>query len=384
VAPTHITDKIALLNNELKNIDATNKKITTNNTYKTVLGSLVVPDIVPISSKEDVVDLKAKLMNLKVKISEGKLLTKKCTGPVSKCPTCSQDVDNSTMFKMAQEFEANRLVLEDQVTNLVARIEESNKQTAEHAAYVAAVSEWEKYHALYDPKLPQETLSKEDIDYEIEKLNRTLEDTEASIFGIKQRNIKITEHNSTARVVAAQMEDMKRDLNKLVEEVALLNDNLTKLQILVKSFSTTGLVAYKIECLVKDLESITNEYLGVLASGRFQLSFKIASSDKLNVVITDNGKDIDITALSSGERARVNVATLLAIRRLMQTLSNSRTNLLILDETVENLDTEGKEKLIEVLLGEQSLNTFLISHGFSHPLLEKVNVVKEHNVSRLE
>jgi ABC-type multidrug transport system ATPase subunit len=68
----------------------------------------------------------------------------------------------------------------------------------------------------------------------------------------------------------------------------------------------------------------------------------------------------------------------------MQTLSNSRTNLLILDETVENLDAEGKERLIEVLLKEESLNTFLISHGFSHPLLEKLQVVKSHNLSRIE
>jgi DNA repair exonuclease SbcCD ATPase subunit len=135
---------------------------------------------------------------------------------------------------------------------------------------------------------------------------------------------------------------------------------------------------------VKDLESITNEYLGVLAGGRFQLGFKVNSSDKLNVVITDNGRDISIDALSGGERARVNVATLLAIRKLMQALSNSRTNLLILDETVEALDAEGKEKLVEILLAEENLNTFLISHGFSHPLLEKIQVVKENNVSRIE
>jgi DNA repair exonuclease SbcCD ATPase subunit len=382
--PTDYSDKIAVLKNELRNIDTTNKKINTNNTYKKVLDSLAVPDIVPISSKEDVVTLKAMVMNLKVKLSEGKLLTKKCTGPTTQCPVCSQDVDNSTMFKMSQEFESGRKALEDDIASLEFRIKEAVTQNAEFAAYTAAVAEWEKYHALYDPKLSQILLSKEDITYEIRKLTEIMDDTNAFIQGIRLRNIKVTEHNSTAKVVGAQMVEMKKDLNMLVEEVALLNDNLTKLQILVKSFSTTGLVAYKIECLVKDLESITNEYLGVLASGRFQLSFKIASSDKLNVVITDNGRDIDITALSSGERARVNVATLLAIRKIMQTLSNSRTNLLILDETVENLDTEGKEKLIEVLLGEQSLNTFLISHGFSHPLLEKVSVVKEQNISRLE
>jgi len=68
----------------------------------------------------------------------------------------------------------------------------------------------------------------------------------------------------------------------------------------------------------------------------------------------------------------------------MQTLSSSRINLLILDETVETLDTDGKEKLVEVLLREEHLNTFLVSHGFSHPLLEKVNVIKRNNISQIE
>ena len=102
------------------------------------------------------------------------------------------------------------------------------------------------------------------------------------------------------------------------------------------------------------------------------------------MVITDNSKDIDILALSGGERARVNVATLLAIRKLMQSLSSSRINLLILDETVETLDVDGKEKLVEVLLTEEYLNTFLVSHGFTHPLLEKINVVKKNNISQIE
>jgi DNA repair exonuclease SbcCD ATPase subunit len=132
------------------------------------------------------------------------------------------------------------------------------------------------------------------------------------------------------------------------------------------------------------LEKLTNEYLAELYAGRFALSFQISNSDKLNVVINDNGRDVDILALSSGERARVNVATLLGIRKLMQSLSNSRINLLILDETIETLDAEGKEKLIEILLAEENLNTVLVSHGFSHPLIEKISVIKENNISRIE
>ena len=157
-----------------------------------------------------------------------------------------------------------------------------------------------------------------------------------------------------------------------------------RINILTKTFSTNGLVAYKIESLVKDLEEITNQYLIDISDGRFQIAFQISNRDKLNVVITDNGNDIDIMALSGGERARVNAATLLAIRKLMQSVSNSRINLLILDETVEALDVDGKEKLIETLLKEDSLNTFLVSHGFTHPLLEKIYVAKQQNISQIE
>ena len=92
---------------------------------------------------------------------------------------------------------------------------------------------------------------------------------------------------------------------------------------------------------------------------------------------------MDILALSSGELARVNTATLLAIRKLMSSISKSRLNVLFLDEVTNVLDDAGREKLVEVLLKEE-LNTYVVSHGWTHPLLEKVEVVKKGNVSSLD
>ena len=47
------------------------------------------------------------------------------------------------------------------------------------------------------------------------------------------------------------------------------------------------------------------------------------------------------------------------------------------------LEDSGREKLVEVLTQEKNLNTYIVSHGWSHPLLEKIEIVKEGNVSRL-
>jgi len=151
---------------------------------------------------------------------------------------------------------------------------------------------------------------------------------------------------------------------------------------LKKAFSTNGLLAYKIENLVKELEDLTNTYLAELSDGRFTLEF-IVSNDKLNVQITDNENIVDILALSSGELARVNTATLIAIRKLMSSISKSRINILFLDEVINVLDDAGREKMVEVLL-QEDLNTYVVSHGWTHPLLEKIEVVKDGNVSRLE
>ena len=137
------------------------------------------------------------------------------------------------------------------------------------------------------------------------------------------------------------------------------------------------------ENLVKEFEDLTNEYLAELSDGRFNINF-IVENDKLNVSLSDNGNTVDILALSSGELARVNTATLISIRKLMSSISKSRINVLFLDEVINVLDETGREKLVEVLLSEEGLNTYIVSHGWTHPLLEKIEVIKEKNISRLE
>jgi DNA repair exonuclease SbcCD ATPase subunit len=382
-SPEGTVVKITLLENDLLNIESSNKRVIQNNKYKEILAGIKVgaaPEIP--ESATYLLELQTQLAMKKKVLADGKTLSG--TTAMSTCKSCNQIIDNSTRFALAQQFEAGRSAKESEIVELTELIRLLQLRVSDYKAYKVVVAEYEKYHALVDTELSSLVLDKDTLVNEIAFHEANVRSIRADIAKTRAANKLAEAHNAKVAVISAQLVDMRKDLVVNNAELVTLEAKLTTLQILVKAFSTTGVVAYKIECLVKDLEHITNEYLGTLADGRFQLSFKIASSDKLNVVITDNGRDIDICALSSGERARVNVATLLAIRKLMQTLSNSRTNLLILDETVENLDAEGKEKLIEVLLEEQNLNTFLISHGFSHPLLEKINIVKENNISRIE
>ena len=194
--------------------------------------------------------------------------------------------------------------------------------------------------------------------------------------------MKAERHNTRLDIIQEQTQGMENELEEIVAVLGKIEERATHLEILKKAFSTNGLLAYKIENLVKDLEQLTNEYLAELSDGRFSLGF-VVTNDKLNVEITDNSKIVDILALSSGELARVNTSTLLAIRKLMSSISSSRINTLFLDEVIAVLDDQGREKLVEILLQEQ-LNTYIVSHGWTHPLLTKIDVIKEDNISRLE
>jgi len=245
------------------------------------------------------------------------------------------------------------------------------------------ITKFEKYNNLIDISIPEEVNDKGELKDEIKHLEEAIRGQLKSAKAIEAYNIKATKHNTEVDYVASQLSEFIEELEKKQRKLKNIQDDYAILEVLKKAFSTNGLVAYKIENLVKDLESLTNTYLGELSDGRFELSFDIAN-DKLNVIIIDDGVPINILALSSGEFARVNTAMLLAIRSLMATLSKTRINVLFLDEVINVLDDFGKEKLVEILLEEMDLNTFLVSHQWSHPLLNKVLVIKEKKISRLE
>jgi DNA repair exonuclease SbcCD ATPase subunit len=233
-----------------------------------------------------------------------------------------------------------------------------------------------------DNSLPTEIFDGEKLSSKIDEITSKIQNVRMEIEKIAESNMQAERHNTRLDIISEQTNNFENELEEIVAALGKVEEKATHLEILKKAFSTNGLLAYKIENLVKDLEDLTNEYLAELSAGRFSLEF-VVTNDRLNVEITDNAKIVDILALSSGELARVNTATLLAIRKLMSSISSSRINTLFLDEIISVLDDEGKEKLVEILLGED-LNTYLVSHGWTHPLLAKVEVIKEDNISRLE
>ena len=367
---------------KIKNIDQINKQINQNNTYKQLLENIELISAEPPTA--DIAQLRNQQTVHKKVVDDCAAFIQKLNKLSGTCPTCYSLIDAEKVEELRLEKQLEGSASQQELSMLVSSINQYNTQKQLYDKSVHNQQEWEKYHRLIDTTLNGDLLDKTELQQQCNELQQQIEQVQQQIREAEQKNQRANQHNSKVDTVQQQLEEMQQELSTHSELLGVLVERLSVIEVLSKTFSTTGLVAYKIECLVKDLEQIANEYLVHLSDGRFQLQFRVNTSDKLNVMINDNGKDVEINELSGGELARVNVATLLAIRKLMQGISSNRVNLLILDETVDALDVDGKEKLVEVLIGEEHLNTFLVSHGFTHPLLEKLLVVKENNISRLE
>lgn len=376
--------QLRTLTTELENISQKNKKILENNQYKDLLKRINLQEIQhpKVTSKQSYDEFQAELGRVRsaIKISEN--LINKVEKLEDKCPTCEQNIDESfKAYLIAQQQDTLEDLAKTEL-DLVTAITNIKEHNAEFERVQKKQKEWEELYRAIDNSLPTELLNKKNLEEEIEFLQSEIHAARQEIRKIEKENQERTRRNTRIQIILEQTDNFLSQLEVKHNLLADYTKLLANLEILKKAFSTNGLLAYKIENLVKELEELVNTYLAEFSDGRFTIEF-VVNNDKLNVVITDNGESVDILALSSGELARVNISTLLAIRKLMSSISSSKINILFLDEVINVLDETGREKLIELLVEEKELNTYVVSHGWEHPLLAKVAVQKDGNISRL-
>ena len=369
---------------ELQNISEKNKKILKNNQHKKLLKSIPITELQNSTAKHRQYEnlLKDK-HNFESEVLQNTKIVDKLEALDQQCPTCEQPISYRIKTSMVDEAAEKKKVAKEKADELEQRIKSIKSENAEHKRVSSEIKEWKDIFRSVDKDLQSDFLDKDKLENSIQVLQGTLQTCKTKMATTAAENERRTKSNTRIQIIqeqTSQFQQEKLEYEKTVNKQQIIETNL---EILKKSFSTNGLIAYKIESLVKELEGLVNKYLGELSDGRFTLEFLVVN-DKLNVSITDNGNNVEISALSSGELARVNTATLIAIRKLMSSISKSKINILFLDEVINVLDDSGREKMVEVFLNEEDLNTYIVSHGWTHPLLEKVEVVKKGNVSGLE
>ena len=372
---------------DFENISEKNKKIRENNTYKELLRNISPTDFTLVGDEEKGIQSYDELMtevgvNRRI-IQESAKEIAHLSSLKKECPTCQQEVNPTVIQNLKSLSVQKSQKAESEVSSLEVEIDRIKSLNSIIVNKQKKQKDFEDLYGRVDQTLSSDLLDGEQLERSIEELRAKLNETSKKLKETIDENSRRQKHNTRIQVIEEQTTEFERELEGIEKELSEQEKISTNLEVLKRAFSTNGLIAYKLENLVKEFEDLTNEYLAELSDGRFNINF-VVENDKLNVSLSDNGNNVDILALSSGELARVNTATLISIRKLMSSISKSRINVLFLDEVINVLDETGREKLVEVLLSEEGLNTYIVSHGWTHPLLEKIEVVKEKNISRLE
>jgi len=323
------SSEIGDLSSKISNVEEINAKILRNNSLRKKLDAIDIEELRSYNLVEQSYDeYQHEIGTLQSSKSSADAVLKKLKGLEDKCPTCLQDIDKHFYGDLLAENTAVSAQCAGRIETLQTAIETIKKENAFIASIKSKIAEYENLEHKVDLTLGNDFLDASDLENELTAIRNKLAVAVAKINELTAANNEAMKHNSKIDIYLEQNEKFAQDLDEAKRQIKDLSDKFKNLEVLKKAFSTNGLIAYKLENLVKDLEVFTNEYLAELSDGRFTIEFSI-SSDKLNVIVTDEGKEISISAPSSGEMARINISTLLAIRKLMSSISKNTINVLI-------------------------------------------------------
>ena len=392
VDPT-IQQRIGVLEQEVKNYKQTCMKIDKNNMYKDEIAQLTFHSGMRKPEEFQFYDeyqtLKSDLIVLKSQMeADEKSLDEIDLTDI--CPSCGQQMDVSHLQKLKEELKEKNKKDHETYNNAMVK---ASAWSSEITAYnnelriyndnQNTIKKFEQLSQLFDKSIPSDYPNIDQINAELDNLKDTYLKQITKAEENNRYNESIAAHNAKVDALTEQKNEFLIRQKSLKDSILSKSNKINSLNILKKAFSTSGIVAFKLENLTKELEVSINYYLSLLSDGQFQVEFTL-DKEKLNISVINNGISTPIETVSGGEFSRIQTSILLAIRSLLSKLGGSSINLLFLDEITGVLDDEGKDKLIEVLQNEDDLNVFLISHDFTHPLIDKISIVKNDNISSIQ
>jgi DNA repair exonuclease SbcCD ATPase subunit len=389
-----LRQKIARLKNELEDYQSQCKKIDKNNMLveerdKLLFDIELAEPALSLGFKEDFEQAKTTINTLNTKIADNQ---KKIKGldTSDNCYACGQHIDNSRTKLIKNSLESDIVSYQEELEEVKITYDSLSKEYSNYekalTKYVSnqkAIERFEQLAQLIDDSIPRKYPDYTEIEESLRNFSKNLREQEKAKSDAQDYNEQVKIHNTKVEALQEQKRQFLVRQHLLNDDIISLSSKIKNITILRKAFSTTGIVAFKLENLTKELEDTINKYLSELSDGKFQVIFRL-DGEKLNIVVVNDGKETPVETVSGGEFSRIQTAILLSIRSLLSKIGGNYINLLFLDEITGVLDDAGKEKLIDILQEEDNLNVFLISHDFTHPLIEKISIIKENNISYIE
>ena len=190
------------------------------------------------------------------------------------------------------------------------------------------------------------------------------------------KDILTTERNNITSDLYT-LNNLKTNYKKLLENISINNDNIKKLKADNKKIDAEIInINAHLDVVQQMITLAKREFRGVLLINVInyinkrikQYSQEVFNNDKLNFSLNDNFIDITYQGkpyenLSGGEKQKIDVIVQLALRDVLNKQLNIHSNLLVCDEIFDNLDSQGCNKIINLISGLTDINSiFIISH----------------------
>lgn len=149
-----------------------------------------------------------------------------------------------------------------------------------------------------------------------------------------------------------------------------------------KALSEKGVIKYIIRNILSYFNERINYYLSYLTDHTFSLEF----DEELSEIITIGEQETHYISLSGGERRKINLAVMMALKDLLLLSDTDHPDLLFFDEVAENIDEQGIQGLYNLLLDlKKTRQIFVITHNkHLKTLLEsskRITVEKKKGIS---
>lgn len=301
--------------------------------------------------EKELVDIKSDFKSLKNKINELENI-------VDICPTCGQKLPNvSKIDTTSLHLELNEK--SDTISQLEREIADIQLINSNNIKECKAKFE----NKLSDLRLDIDTIS-EDISYNSDKLsqiNSNISNVDKKLINITNQIDNLEENIKYRQSKIQELTILNEKLSDKVynnnEQLAIINDRIninSKMQTLVKRDFRGYLLNNVITFIEKRAKIYSSEVFGT-----DKLTFELANN---NIDISYDGKDYSV--LSGGEKQKLDIIVQFAIRDMLCTFLNFSSNILVLDEITDSLDSVGVSKVFELI--NNYLNdveaVYIISH----------------------
>ena len=305
-----LTEKI----NEVKKLKATNEE-----NIKKLDDVRKKLDKQSVEKNMDIRDLKRKIddNNKKIKLIDSK-----------KCPTCGSSLDTDEFHK-----ERERLVLENEsyessikeLTSIINDI--SNKTRAvdsKRNVFVNAINKSGLTDLVSDLKY------------------------------------KISLRKNNSQPLLNLKESLDKQINQLNEEKEALEKRKMVYDCVMQILGDGGIKEYIANKYIPTINQIISEMMEFMG-----INYNVVFDKTFKATITSNGYNVTYNSLSTGEKKRIDFATVVSFIKLLK-LQLGDMNLLFLDEMLASIDINGVSDMMTILKDlsvELNMNIYLIHHA---------------------